>query len=173
MKFLVTAKGFFKEIIKEKTHDEAGKFIGFKREIFYTDKLREAHVFSTKGKATEFAKRNEIEGWAWSPKEEEPIKNKYEVVRRNGYSSFRVGEQQDHNVLEWYVREVFMDANSDIRFLQTGNAENPNYLSKEDADRLCLQKNLDALNELKRKIKQSIIISRANKVLETVDVPVE
>lgn len=169
MKFLVTAKGFFKEIIKEKTHDEAGKFIGFKTEIIFTDKLREAHIFTTKGKAVMFAERNGIEGWAWSPKEQEAIKDQYEVVQRQNYSHFLDNEK--HSVLEWYVRKVFMDSMSDVRFLQTGNPVNPNYMSKDDADRLCLQKNLEALNELKRKIKQSIIISRADKILETVDVP--
>lgn len=72
--YIVTSFGFVKSIVFNKET--------LKHEIEYTDKLRYAQPYKTKGAKLVMSK-HDIVGFIYNPHAEEPIRNMYEVKQIN------------------------------------------------------------------------------------------
>lgn len=141
--YICTGKGFVKS---------AG-FIEDKQEfvIEYTDKLRYAQKFNTKG-ATKFMENHEILGFVYKPHEEEAIRSLY-LVEKNCHHNGRYF-QEENPIEEWVVRKAVMANESDVKFLLSGKLVQENLMSFEEAKTKALELNLEAIVKFQEKIKE-------------------
>lgn len=144
MTFAVTAKGFLKEKITTVVDKTA------KVEYFWTNKIREAKQFNSRGKVVNFLKENNLEGFAFNPNEEEPIRGKYVVVKRQHYSF----EGEKHEVNEWMIQKASMLSRSDAKFLN-GQDNLSNFYDKEEAEAIAIERNQKMVIELIEKIEKA------------------
>jgi hypothetical protein len=153
MTFAVTSKGFFKEkrrnVLEGKTTFE----------FIWTNKLREAKQFSSRGKVFSFFNENGLEGFSYNPKEEEVIREMYRVIKRHNYS---FDKDNNHNINEWIVEKAIMVNNSDVSFLY-GKDNTADLYSKEQAMEICIERNTIMLKELINKI--DLLKEQNNKIL--------
>lgn len=141
MTFAVTSKGFFKNKIMT-THHESVSF-----ELIWTDKLREAKQFKSRSSVEKFLKVNGLEGFVYNPKEQEPIRHKYRVIKRHA----AVFRDENDLVYEWIVEKALMISNSDINFLI--GKDNTDLYDIEEAKKIAYERNRAMLLELIYKLK--------------------
>jgi len=142
-KYIVSGQGFLKE-----SHFDRDE----KKQLFtWTRTLRDAKQFKSKG-ARLFIESNNLDAFIWNPFSEEPVKNKWRVVRRSKHHDFF--NDEDHEVLEWMVQLVMMESNSDAKYLATNKNSNPEtlYDIKEEAEEVAKEKNHAILIELQKKM---------------------
>jgi len=142
MIFIVTNNGFLKEC--------AFNELTFKKDFVFTNKLREAKIFGSSSKAKKFIKNNNLEAFVWNTKEEEPIINKYRVVRRKEFYNYN-DFKNTHEVLEWYIEKIKMEFKTDIKFLN-GSLNKEEIFDYEEAVKICYERNLKILDEIQYKI---------------------
>ena len=146
--YILSGKGFFKNI-KFIYDTENNKPIG--TEIRWTDVLREAKSFNLK-----IAKRiilnNQLDAFIWNPFKEEPIRNKWKVVKRSDYSSFY--DDTVHSVLEWMPIKVKMESYTDVKFLINDRKSliKNNYYDENEAIEIAKKRNMSMIAELNKKI---------------------
>lgn len=139
--FIVTSKGFVKDSKFNKEKLEV--------EVFYTDKLRFAQGFNS-STAKSFMEKHKIEGFVYKPWEDEPLRDLYKVVKRNGYS---FDEERNGEVLEYVVSKVW-DSESDASFLRNKKKiDRTELYSLDEANTKAIELNTKMLEELKKKIK--------------------
>jgi len=141
--YIVSGQGFLKE-----SHFDRDE----KKQVFtWTRTLRDAKEFKSKS-ARLFIESNNLDAFIWNPFSEEPVKNKWRVVRRSKHHDFF--NDEDHGVLEWKAQKVMMESKSDVRFLMTGRGKNPEtlYDSLEEAEAIAFEKNRAILIELQEKM---------------------
>ena len=85
--FIISSKGFL---------TESRMMFGTKQVVVWSDNLREARRFTNK-QARNLIKKLDIECFQWNPYVEEPVKNKWEVVRRTNYNDWMNEEIQVSN----------------------------------------------------------------------------
>lgn len=145
MVFAATSNGFLKEIITTVIDKKVSK------EYIWTDKIREAKVFSSRSKVIKFLESNNLQGFAYNPHQEEPIRDKYIVTkRRNSFS------KEIHKIEEWIVEKAVMLNRSDAKFLN-GMDNMSNFYGLEEAQRIVNERNNEMLLELTEKIKSPTI----------------
>jgi hypothetical protein len=140
MKFAVTSKGFIKDRIVTIVDNRKNV------EIIYTDKLRHAKQFNSKNKAIQFLENNGLEGFAYSPHEQEPIRDKFIVTRRTNHYI-----QHTNDIYEWIVEKASMLNKTDVVFLNN-SFDDSKYFDYDDAVRICKERNLALLKELTDRI---------------------
>ena len=141
--FIVSGKGFLKPIEFDM---ELRKFI-----INWTSQLRDAATYKTYKTATQLIDKHQLDAFVWNPYVEEPIKGKWEVVKRTMYNSF--DDDTNHTVLDWIPRRAIMEKKTDVNFLITkGVSDKIYYDSYADAVAACNIKNMEMINELQYKI---------------------
>ena len=135
-KFIVSGGGFLSEI---QILDRGQKHYS------WVDNLSKAKPFTLK------QAKNEIglipfQCFIWSPFAEEPIKDKYKVVRREAHYDFFNNEQ--HEALEWTVVKVH-DSFSDFKFLKEIDSPNAvKHYSLSEAIQVAKENNLKILAEI-------------------------
>lgn len=144
MTFAVTSKGFFKEV-KVTILERSATF-----ELIWTNKLREAKQFTSRGNVAKFLKKYNLDGFAYNPKEEEVIREMYRVIKRRDHSFLN---DSKHEICEWVIEKAIMVNNSDVSFLN-GKDNNADLYSKEHAMEICIERNTIMLKELIGKIDQ-------------------
>lgn len=143
MTFAITALGILKE--KKITIVENRPVV----EYLWTNKLREGKIFSSRTKALDWLKINGFDGFAYNPKEQENIKDRYIVVKRRNPYSF---EDESITVNEWVVEKAIMLNASDLYFLM-GRDDSAKSYELEEAKAICRERNLAMLKDLTEKIK--------------------
>lgn len=142
--YIVTNFGFIKNVVfnrKTLTND-----------IEYTDKLRYAKTYKTKG-AKALMEKHDIIGFIYSPYQEEPIRNLYEVKKRQSWS---VLENHSELVEEWQVVKAFMINESDANFLQARQLKSRDFLTLEQAQAKAIELNTAMLKELNEKLNKQM-----------------
>lgn len=140
--FIVSGKGFLKSISFDR---ETKQF-----NIEWTNQLRDADKYTTK-KAIHLIDKYLIDAFVWNPYKEEPVRGKWEIIKRSEYTTF--ADYNKHKVFEWIPERVVMEKKTDINYLLTKGVDNKTYYdSYEDALEACRIKNLEILNELQEKI---------------------
>jgi len=141
--FILSDKGFFKGfVINEK----------FEKITEWTMSIRNAKRMKSSSAKEIIAKG--VSGFVWNPYAEEPVRDKYRVCQRNNNYTFL----DKHKALDWYVQKVKMEAHTDAKFLN-GDIK-IDYYDFDEAVKICKQKNLEILEELKQnleKLKQQTI----------------
>jgi len=139
--YICTAEGFIKSM--EYSQESQGMVIE------YTDKLRYAQTFNTKG-ALNFMERHNIKGFVYKPYEEEPIRNMYVVKKAYRYGFER--EKKDNNVEEWIVQKAIMANESDVKFLMSKKLVQEDMMTFEEAKAKALELNTQLMSDLINKI---------------------
>ena len=155
--YVVSGKGFFKatKLIYDMETSDSTLIVG--TEMVWVDNIRNAKKFSGKS-ARNLIKNHGLDAFVWSPFKEEPIKNKYEVVRRNEYKSFY--EDEIHNVLEWIPRKVVMESLTDVKYLNSINSKPAEYYDQDEAIKVAREKNMAILIELETKMNMQNVIKQ-------------
>ena len=73
-------------------------------DIVWVSEIRNAKRFTKKSAISTIAKLK-IQGFVWNPFREEPIRNKYEVVKRKETFSWR---DKTDSILEYYPQKLIM-----------------------------------------------------------------
>lgn len=142
--FIVTSKGFFKEVIVEIDKTNNVK----KHNIIYVDKLRNAKAFKTET-AKKVIANYEIDGFIYNPYAEEAVTNMYRVVKRSDYS---IMENRSNLLQEFYVEKVKMCSETDVKFLERRKLEKEELLTFEEAKKKAILLNEELLAKLLEKI---------------------
>jgi len=141
--YIASGKGFLKNVSFDRDNKE---------HIFeWTPTLRDAQGYNSKS-ARNLIDKHELDAFIWQPYAQEPVRNKWRVVRRSNHYDFFNGE--DHEVLEWKAQKVTMESKSDARFIMAkGNDSRETlYDSLEEAEAVALEKNEAILEELREKM---------------------
>ena len=139
--FIVSSKGFLQKVEYDET---------LKQKVFiWCDKLRDAQRCKS-GAAKTLIENHNIDAFIWNPFKEEPVKNKWEVVKRVSY--YDIFEEIKHNALEWLPRKVVMQSKTDAKFLNDKNIKEENLYSYEESVIIANEKNEKTIEELKSKI---------------------
>lgn len=135
--FILGNNGFLKEFIIDEN---------YKKIPIWTTTLRDAKRFnsSTARKIID----NGLEGFVWNPYVEEPVRDKYRVNQRNNNYTFL----DKYKALDWYVQKVKMEAHTDAKFLN-GDIK-IDYYDFDEAVKICKQKNLEILEEVKQNLEK-------------------
>ncbi len=140
MPYLVTSKGFLKHKIITFVTDENNVRTSHKVEFVWTDKLREAKQFKSRGKVVQYLKVNDLKGFPYNPFEHENLPNKYELVRVN--DTISGWEREEKKTLNyWVVRKVLMLYKTDAAFLN--GDDKSKYLSYGDAMEEMVKRNIE------------------------------
>ena len=139
-KYIISGEGFYVGITYT---DNVRADIVLAKTILWSKLISNAKPLTNK-QAENVIKTNNLIAFVWSPFKEDPIRNKWMVVRRSEYTDWNSDET--HNVLEWMVKKVIMESNSDIKFL---NGTNPTeYYSHEEAIAIAHERNQIIIEEL-------------------------
>lgn len=141
MPFAVTSNGFLKDVITTVVDKNVSK------EYIWTDKIREAKIFTSRAKVLNFLESNNLQGFVYNPYEQEPIRDKYMVIKRNNNHY-----EDTHKIHEWIVVKAVMLHRSDARYLN-GMDNMSNFYDLEEAQRIANERNNEMLLELTEKIK--------------------
>jgi len=101
-----------------------------------------------KKSATSTINKLKIQGFVWNPFREEPIINKYEVVKRKDANYWGA---QEHHILEYYTQKAIMCNKTDLKYLNSMDKEHPKYYDYDEAVAICKELNKNILVELKEK----------------------
>ena len=137
--FIVSSKGFLQK----------AEYDGTKKIFIWCENLRDALSFKSTG-AKRIIESNNLDAFIWNPFKEEPIRNKWEVVRRG--DSYDLLEELRHESHEWYPRKVVMESKTDAKFLSNKNIEEKCLYSYEEAVQIANEKNEKTIEDLKSKI---------------------
>lgn len=137
--YIVSSKGFFKGF----TFDEK-----FNKESIWTDKVREAKPFMTAGKAKKYITSANLDAFVWNPYAEEPIRDKYEVIKK----SSQFYDRNNDLIHEWIIRKAMMKSNTDAKFIETKQLEETKYYTLEEAQKIAFDRNMAMFAELKTKL---------------------
>lgn len=131
MKFVCTAKGFYKEkLFNPETYETT---------YVFTDKIREARSFTHLKSAKKFLNKLNEPGFIWKPMEQEPLKDLYEVVKAD--SVFFTDSKP-----YYAVKSAKMINTSDVAFLSGNKKYNPErHFSYEEAVDICNTKNTEII----------------------------
>lgn len=140
--YIVSGEGFLKDIAFDMDN-----------KVFipeWTNKVREAKAYSYKS-ACVLIKKHNLSAFVWNPFAEEPIRNKWRVVRRRDYRSFAV--DKTHETLEWKPEKVMMQSKTDVKFLNSRDSTPETlYDSLEEATVVANEKNEVMMKELQEKM---------------------
>ncbi len=140
--YIVSGGGFLKEI-----------FFDMDNKVFvpkWTNRVREAKAYSYKS-ACVLIKKHNLNAFVWNPFAEEPVRNKWRVVRRRDYGCFVDGKT--HEALEWKAERVVMNNKTDAKFLISRNSTPETlYDSLEEATVVANEKNEVMIKELQEKM---------------------
>jgi len=140
--FIVSGNGFLESTTFNKQLN--------KIEVKWTPLLRNAQKFKTKS-AKEIIEKNNLEAFIWNPYLEEPIKNKWMVIKRTDHYDFFNDEK--HISLEYKPLKVVGENKTDLKFLTNNNVNQKIYYdSYEEALIICEEKNNEIIRELESKI---------------------
>ena len=137
--FIISGYGFLAEI----TLDEQ-----FKPVFKWVPSIREAKRYTSK-QAKILIEKHQLKAFVWNPFKEEPIRDKWEVVRRREYHDFI--NDENHEALEWRAIKVKMQSDTDVKFLT--QTKTPEYFTQEQAISIARERNQVAINELIEKNK--------------------
>lgn len=135
--FIAGSKGFFKSY----TFDEK-----YNKIFHWTDKIREAKQFQTAGKATKYIAGMNLDAFVWNPYKEEPIRDKYDVIKKRSYYS------SNDLIHEWVIEKVMMKSNTDAKFIENKQTEESKYYTLEQAQEIAFERNMAMFKELKTKL---------------------
>lgn len=142
--YIVSGNGFYGGKILKYDKDFPNKVIGV--EILWVDNVRNAKILSGK-LARNVQKCINFPTFLWNPYKEEPIKNKWRVVKRS--SNYDIFEETYHHVLEWRAIKVVHESLTDVKYLSNRtSSKNEVYYNEEDAKKLAKSNNVLILNEL-------------------------
>lgn len=116
-------------------------------DIVWVSEIRNAKRFTKKSAISTIAKLK-IQGFVWNPFREEPIRNKYEVVKRKETFSWK---DKTDSILEYYPQKLIMGNKTDLKYLSNINSEPKKYYDYDEAVTICKELNKDILVELKEK----------------------
>lgn len=140
--YIVSGEGFLKSVTFDKDDRE------YKYE--WTNLIREATPYKYKA-ASVVIKNHNLNAFIWNPFTEEPVRNKWRVVRRRDYRSFV--HDENHEVLEWKPEKVVMESKSDVGFLRNRSAKPEElYDSLEEATVVANERNMVMMQELQKKM---------------------
>lgn len=143
-KYIVSGKGFFKELIYGERN--------IIDQIVWCDNLANAKLFTSNQAQGMIKKLTEIECFIWSPFKEHEKKNKYTVTKRS--SSYNFIHDEDHTVLEWMVYKNFESSNDYTQLQNILRNKVPELYSLEEANKIARDRNLKMLEELTKKINE-------------------
>ena len=141
--YICTAYGF----VKGTTFHELAKTVL----VDYTEKLRDAMQFSTKG-AEQFMERHNIKGFVWKPYSQDPVRDKYVVKRVKKYGFEYDDDERRDEIEEWQPVRMFMAHDSDVSFLTSKKLQSDEGMSFEEAKAEALRRNTEMLDELMGKM---------------------
>jgi len=95
--------------------------------------------------------KHAINAFLYNPYGEEPVRDMYEVVKRNAFAE-KAYNDDDHQVEEYFVRKARMVNDSDVSFLMSGKLKSSELLTYEEATQKAYDLNQKMLKELQSKI---------------------
>lgn len=140
--YIVSGNGFLKNVSFDKDNNAYN--------IEWTNLIREAKPYSYKS-ACVVIKNHNLNAFVWNPFAEEPIRNKWCVVRRDRHYCF--AHNENHEALEWKPERVVMHSKTDVKFLTSRNSTPETlYNSLDEATEVANEKNRAMMEELQEKI---------------------
>jgi len=143
--FIVSGKGFLKstEFNKET----------LKTDITWTSLIREAQRFNAKP-ANTVVKKHNLEAFVWNPYKEQPVRGKWEVVKRQSHYDFC--NENEHKALEWKAKKVMMESKTDVKHLMSNGVDKTEYYSEQEAREIAKERNQAIIIELQEKMERVI-----------------
>ena len=143
--FIASGKGFLKSYVNLFASDRR---VPPDYEFEWTQNLMYAMSFESTKHAKIFKNKIDSECFIYNPYIEEPIKNRYKVVRRSHFHD--IYDETDHEVLEYMVLPIRCENNSDVSFLNTKSLKI--YHDLDEANKICNELNEKILNDLLNKM---------------------
>ncbi len=142
-KYICTSKGFVKDaVIKtEMLRSDVPKHLKF--DILYTNKIREAKLFTTK-QAGCFLEKYKIDGFIYSPYEEEPVKDMFDI--KYVQDIWRSYAAPLRNAGKYVAIRVKMTSESDAKFLYNRGNITSTLFTETEAKELAIKKNQELIN---------------------------
>jgi hypothetical protein len=143
--FIVTAQGFFKE---RKTILEPDSPVPVRDEYIYTDTLREARIFGSRNKATQYMEKHGLVGFVYNPwAQAENLEPKYEVRKKHRY-----GFEEGPKIEEYIPVKAWQKGDSDVAFLNMKKEEKRELYTFEEAKQKALELNRQVIEQYMAKI---------------------
>jgi hypothetical protein len=138
MIFVISSNGFVVKCIYNPRKN--------KTEIEYTKSLQNARIFKSTIKANEYIKKHNLFAFVWSPKNEEPIRDKYKIIYGNKKYIDFFNNNNEPNV--WFIEKVKMESKSDLKFLNSSLPNDLEYYDFDAATKICNERNIELIKQI-------------------------
>ena len=148
MSYITTGLGFVQGIeYNQMEQNPRGECV-----ILYTPHLRYAKYF-TKKAGLNFIKNKNLIGFIYNPIAEEPLRDLYEIRKKQNLHSCVANEYKQIDLIDEYiVQRAVMKSETDIKFFQSGKLVKDSLYTFEDAKAKAIEMNEAILNQLQEKI---------------------